>query len=72
MLASSTCGAPFANGRLKQTKTRPTSREIAITSLNGDRRAFIAEAFYNQHCLFVMLAPKARIKTGRRGTVAAR
>jgi hypothetical protein len=50
----------------------PPSREITIASLNGDRRPFVAEGFYNQHCLFLMLAPKARIKTGRRVAVATR
>lgn len=50
----------------------PPARDVAVTSLNGDRRPFIAEAFYNQHCLFVMVAPKARVKTGRRVAVATR
>lgn len=47
----------------------PPVRDVAVTGLNGDRRPFTAEAFYNQHCLFVMLAPRARIKTGRRVAV---
>jgi IrrE N-terminal-like domain len=50
----------------------PPSREIGVTSLKGDRRPFIAEAFYNQHCMFVMFAPRARIRTGRRVAVATR
>jgi hypothetical protein len=48
------------------------TREITIAGLKGDPRPFIAEAFYNQHCLFLMLAPKARIKARRRVTVASR
>jgi hypothetical protein len=43
-----------------------------VSSIRGDRRTFVAEAFYIRHCLSVTLAPKARLKISRCVAIAAR
>jgi hypothetical protein len=63
-------GALIAEAR--KTRVEPPSHDFVIRNLRGDRRAFTAEAFYNQHCVFVMFAPRAPIKTGRRVAVITR
>lgn len=44
----------------------PPSRGIRVRNLRGDMKPFTAEAFFNQYCIFVMLAPRALVRTGRR------
>lgn len=43
-----------------------TSREVFLHDLRGDRRVFVAEAFFNQHNLFVMLTAKKAARFGIR------
>jgi hypothetical protein len=49
----------------------PPSKEIKIRDLDNQWQRFVAEAFFNQHCYFVMLAPAARLRFGRRIKVAS-
>ncbi len=47
------------------------AKDVVIPDLRGDRHDFIAEAFYNQHNLFVMVAEKKAARFGRRIHIAA-
>jgi len=47
------------------------TKDVIIPDLRGDRHEFIAEAFYNQHNLFVMVAEKKATRFGRRIHIAA-
>ena len=47
------------------------AKNLAICDLRGDHRDFVAEAFYNQHNVFVMVAEKKAARFGRRVRVAA-
>ncbi len=42
------------------------AREISLRDLRGERRAMVAEAFFNRHNLFVMLTAKKAARFGRR------
>ncbi len=42
------------------------TKELALTDLRGDREDFVAEAFFNQHNLFVMVTAKRAARFGRR------
>lgn len=55
-----------AVGEAMKSSVRPPSCRIKVRDLRGDHRPFTAEAFFNQHCVFVMIAPHARVRTGRR------
>lgn len=39
---------------------------MRVRNLRGEMRPFTAEAFFDQYCIFVMLAPRALVRTGRR------
>ena len=43
-----------------------TAREAFLRDLRGERRAFVAEAFFNRHNLFVMLTAKKLARFGLR------
>jgi hypothetical protein len=47
------------------------AKDLIIPDITGERRLFIAEAFYNQHNLFVMVTEKKAARFGRRVRVAA-
>ena len=47
------------------------AKDLGIRDLRGDRRDFVAEAFYNQHNLFVLVAAKKAARFGRRVRIAA-
>lgn len=47
------------------------SAPVILRDLNRDRHRFTAEAFFNQHCHFVVLAPATRVRQGRRIKVRA-
>lgn len=47
------------------------STDIQLRDLAGHDRRFTAEAFFNGHCVFVMLSPKQVISFGRRLRVEA-
>lgn len=49
---------------------KPPSCSIKIRDRGGNPRPFRAEAFFNQYCVFLMLAPRARVRTGRRVVAA--
>jgi hypothetical protein len=44
----------------------PPSCSVRLRDLRGEGTAFTAEAFFNRYCIFVMLAPRVRVRTGRR------
>lgn len=45
------------------------SEVIGLVDLNGENKRFVAEGFFNQYSVFIMVAPQKRIKTGRRTRV---
>lgn len=49
----------------------PPTKTVSLLDRNKDRQQLTAEAFFNQRCYFVMLAPSTRLHTGRRIRVAA-
>jgi len=61
-------GSPLAELVLEARKSPPSppSRSVRVRTLRGEMKPFIAEAFFNQYCIFVMLAPRALVRTGRR------
>ena len=44
----------------------PPRKEVAITDMNGSRKRFVAESWFNQHSVFVMVAEKRATRLGRR------
>jgi hypothetical protein len=46
--------------------TEVAAKNLAICDLRGDRRDFVAEAFYNRHNVFVLIAEKKAARIGRR------
>jgi hypothetical protein len=44
-------------------------RAVRLRNLRRETRPFLIEGFYNQHCLFLMLSPRERIRTGKRVAV---
>jgi hypothetical protein len=49
----------------------PPSKTVSLFDRNKERRQLTAEAFFNQRCYFIMLAPGTRLRSGRRIRVAA-
>jgi hypothetical protein len=49
----------------------PPSREVIIRDLAKQQRQFVAEAFFNQRCYFVMFTPATRLRLGRQIEVAS-
>jgi hypothetical protein len=47
------------------------ANDVIIPDVNGERLLFTAEAFYNQHNLFVMVTEKKAARFGRRIRIAA-
>ena len=47
------------------------AKEVPITDLQGDRQDFVAEVFFNQHNLFVMITVRKAARFGRRVHIAA-
>lgn len=47
------------------------AKDVIVSDRNGARRAFVAEAFFNQHNLFVMFTEKKAARFGRPVRVAA-
>ncbi|MEK6274332.1 MAG: ImmA/IrrE family metallo-endopeptidase [Actinomycetota bacterium] len=60
--------SPLAELVLEARKNPPSppSRGVRVRNLRGEMRPFTAEAFFNRYCIFVMFAPRARVRTGRR------
>ena len=63
--------SPLAELVLEARKSPPTppSRGVKVRNLRGEMKPFTAEAFFNQYCIFVMLAPRAVVRRGRRARV---
>jgi hypothetical protein len=60
-------GQPFGDiAYSAMSTTDVASKELPITDLRGDPRIFVAEAFFNQHNLFVMLTERRAARFGRR------
>jgi hypothetical protein len=59
-------------GEAMKTSMKPPSCRIKVSDLRGEHRPFTAEAFFNRYCVFVMLAPYARVRTGRRVAASVR
>lgn len=51
--------------------TSPPSKDVKIRDLGHHYRRFVAEAFFNGHCYFVVFAPATRLRLGRRIEVAS-
>lgn len=49
----------------------PPQATVSLLDLNGARKRFVAEAFFNQRTFFLTLAPTARLRSGRRIAVVA-
>lgn len=64
-------GTPMANvARAARFASETQSDRMVLMSLDGKRRKFNVEAFFNQRCLFVMVSPHTALRTGRRVEVA--
>lgn len=60
-------GHPF--GDIAYSAMRDTDvayKELPLTDLRSEPRVFVAEAFFNQHNLFVMLTERRATRFGRR------
>jgi hypothetical protein len=65
-------GKPLGDiARQAMRTTEVAAKDLIIRDLRGDRRDFVAEAFYNQHNLFVLVAEKKAVRFGRRIRIAA-
>jgi hypothetical protein len=72
LLIAGGTGKPLGDiARQAMTTTEVAAKDFAIRDLRGDRRDFIAEAFYNQHNLFVLVTEKKASRFGRRIRIAA-
>lgn len=49
----------------------PPSAPVVLRDINREQQRFVAEAFFNQRCYFVMFAPATRFRVGRRIKVQA-
>lgn len=45
---------------------------IGLVDLNGENKRFVAEGFFNQYSVFIMVAPQRRLKTGRKTRLVQR
>lgn len=60
-------GRPFGDiAYSAMTGADVASKELPLTDLRGEPRIFAAEAFFNQHNLFVMLTERRAARFGRR------
>lgn len=48
----------------------PPTKDVSIPDLSGTSKPFVAEAFFNQHCYFVMVTDKRARLLGRRARLA--
>jgi len=72
LLIAGGTGKPLGDiTHLAMSTTEIAAKDLTIRDLRGDRRDFIAEAFYNQHNLFVLVAEKKAARFGRRIRIAA-
>jgi hypothetical protein len=53
------------------TRTAVAAKEMIIPDLRDERRHFVAEAFFNQHNLFVMVTERRATRFGRRVRIQA-
>jgi hypothetical protein len=72
LLIAGGTGKPLGDiARQAMTTTEVAAKNLTIRDLRGDRCDFIAEAFYNQHNLFVLMTEKKAARFGRRIRIAA-
>lgn len=68
---------PFGTGPIGKllaaanAELEPPTSEVGMLDLNKVRRKFTAEAFFNQRCYFVVVAPARRLRRGRRIQIAS-
>lgn len=65
---SSLLGPLLASSRLA---VDPPSQRLVVQDLRGAPQRCTAESFFNQRCYFVLFAPHARLRSGRRIKVAS-
>ncbi len=72
LLIAGGTGKPLGDiARQAMSTTEVAAKYLTIRDRRGDRRDFIAEAFYNQHNLFVFAAERKAARFGRRIRIAA-
>jgi hypothetical protein len=72
LLIAGGAGQPLGDiARQAMNTTEVAAKDLPLHNLRGDRRDFVAEAFYNQHNLFVLVAEKKAARYGRRVRIAA-
>lgn len=72
LLIAGGVGEPLGDiARNAMRTTKVAAKDLPICDLRGDRSDFVAEAFYNQHNLFVQVAEKKAARFGRRIRIAA-
>lgn len=63
---------PFSElARAAFSAVEPPIRKIEVQTPHGEELKLTAEAFFNQRCLFLMVAPRGHIRMGRRIAIAA-
>jgi hypothetical protein len=56
---------PFGDIAYSAMRDTDASKELPLTDLRGEPRVFVAEAFFNQHNLLVMLTDRRAARFGR-------
>jgi hypothetical protein len=72
LLVASGGGKPLGDiAHEAMTTAEVAAKDLLISDLRGDRRDFVAEAFYNQHNVLIMVAERKAVRFGRRIRIAA-
>jgi len=53
------------------TSSTPSAKPVSIPNFDGDSSPFVAEAWFNQHCMFVLVTEKSARRLGRRIKLAS-
>jgi hypothetical protein len=65
-------GQPLGDIAMRaMTHDEVAAKDVIIPDVDGEKRLFIAEAFYNRHNVFVMVTEKKAARFGRRIRIAA-
>jgi hypothetical protein len=65
-------GQPLGDIAMKaMTDDEVAAKDVIIPDIDGEKRPFTAEAFYNHHNVFVMVTEKKAARFGRRIRIAA-
>lgn len=67
-------GSPLGELVVEARKSPPSppSRGVRVRNRRGEMKPFTAEAFFNRYCIFVLLAPRSLVRSGRRVKVEVR